>query len=328
MVLSASLFASAPSVQADFSFDTFIKAGSIDTLSCAAFTVKGACFWIKCTLIACNFDTTAIIEHYTPDVFVSVYDSKSPEKISRSITNTMTGILPWHSDGAEQTRMRDNKRMAINYRIADVYGSPSAQLLINILKELPLGLACDPGSTPYKPYFVSRSNPFFWNTGLIDGISNLAGRDRYIGERKDGTRNAFINKNLWGYLYPRTGVVLNQDHYKASAVIAQRSIDIVFNGAFGIYSDELDGSEGQWYRPSMSVEEWSTKEGKWQMLYPKYESGCHILGEERLKRPSDADMEGWGDRRSDDGDYIWHYWRRYECCQKPSGYSFIGKVRW
>lgn len=300
----------------------------MDALSCASIKLKGTCFWIKCTIFGCKFKSTAVIEHYTPDVFVSVYDSKSPEKISGKISDAMASILPWDTTGAEQTRKRDNTRIATNYRIADVFGSPSAQLLINVLEKLPLGLACKPGSTPYKPYMVSKTNPLFWNTGLVDGILNIGNRltfnQRTIGERRNGE----LNSTRWGGLYPRSGVVVNQDHYKASAVIAQRAMDIVTNGVFGIYRAQLDGPEGRWYLPALTIEEWMTRNGKWQMLYPQYETGCHILGEERLKRKTKSDIDGWSARRSDNGDYVWHYWRRYECCKKPSGYSFIGKIRW
>ncbi|WP_258313270.1 TIGR03756 family integrating conjugative element protein [Alteromonas sp. KUL42] len=326
LVIGASALISPP-VRADVSFDDFIKAGSTDTLSCAAFELKGTCFWMKCDLSGCSVKTTAVIEHYTPDVFVSIYDSESPEPISGGFSDFATGWIS-NTTGTEHAQKGDHSRVANTYRLADVYGSPSSQLLINLLESLPLGLACEPGSTPFKPYFISRSNPWFWNTGLVDGLLNFTGRNRFIGEREDGQFNAGYDTTRWGFLYPRAGVVLNHDHFKASSVIAQRSMDIVFNGAFGLYRASLDGPEGQYYLPEMEIEEWSSDKGKWQMLYPNYESECHIFGDKTVKEPTETDIEGWSDYRSEDGDYVWHYWRKYECCKRPDGYFFLWKVKW
>lgn len=294
--------------------------------------MRGFCVWIKCTLVYCTTTSNAYIEHYTPDAIVTVYDQigRSPESTSGQITKAMSGVFGATS-GAQQERRPDNsnQRSANHYRIADVYGSPAAYALTELLGQLEMASACETTVTPYMPYFVSSTNPLFWNSGLADSLLNpidsATGHFRYIGERQDGQR---VASTRWGWLYPRVGVVTNHDHYKASATIAQRAMDIVFNGTFGIYNQNLGDEEKPWYKPTNKIDEWSTDEGKWQMLYPRYQSTCHVMGDVNLKNISGADSEGWSDFRSTDGDYAWHYWRRYECCKQPSGYSFLFKVRW
>lgn len=323
---------SAPAVKAGVSLDDILKSGTTDSLSCAAFRVRGFCVWIKCTIVYCTTTSNAYIEHYTPDAIVTVYDQigRSPEEVSGKITKSMSGIFGTTS-GAQQERRQDdhNQRVANHYRIADVYGSPAAYALTELLGQFEFASACETTITPYMPYFVSSTNPIFWNSGLVDNLLNpidsITNHHRYIGERKDGQKMA---DTRWGWLYPRVGVVTNHDHFKASATVAQRAMDIVFNGTFGIYNQNLGDEQKKWYVPTNKIDEWSTAEGKWQMLYPKYESKCHVLGDVSLKNKSESDLEGWSDRRSSDGDYAWHYWRRYECCKRPSGYSFLFKVRW
>jgi integrating conjugative element protein (TIGR03756 family) len=330
-LITASLF-SPTGVTAGVTLDDILKSGTTDALSCAAFKVRGFCVWIKCTLVYCTTTSNAYIEHYTPDAIVTVYDQigRSPESTSGQITKAMSGVFGATS-GAQQERRPDNsnQRSANHYRIADVYGSPAAYALTELLGQLEMASACETTVTPYMPYFVSSTNPLFWNSGLADSLLNpidsATGHFRYIGERQDGQR---VASTRWGWLYPRVGVVTNHDHYKASATIAQRAMDIVFNGTFGIYNQNLGDEEKPWYKPTNKIDEWSTDEGKWQMLYPRYQSTCHVMGDVNLKNISGADSEGWSDFRSTDGDYAWHYWRRYECCKQPSGYSFLFKVRW
>lgn len=300
-----------------------IEAGiTADFSSCYDFKVKGVCVWIKCTIFGCKTKSTVYIEHFTPDGIVSVYQDfdNSPFNWGGTVSS-LFGDLYGGTTGKEVNSDRNQKKQ-YTYRHADVYGSPAAQATTSFLSEM--GLSCEAGSTAFQPYFVSASNPVFWYTGFIDSLSNLGDMNRWVGERKDGQTRQ-LNSELWGNLFPRTGININLDHYKSSGVIAQRAIDMVFNGGFLMYSKEFDGRKGSYYIPSEKVEEWNTKEGKWQMLYPKKEKQCHVLGQPNRKK-NESTGDGWQDRRSENGSYAWHYWRQYECCQKPKGYSLLFKV--
>ncbi len=325
------LIGSAPSIAEDEfnTLDLFTDSFDADFESCVDLQVKGACEWIRCTLFGCDFDTTTIIEHYTPDVVVSVYDDlgNSPYSDSDMFTGVISSLLGRNSNGG--AKAAKNRPSNVVSRHADIYGSAAALGLINLLEQLPLGLACEPGSTPLKPYFVSSSNPLLWYTGLIDSLMNLDQRlsTRHVVERQDGVQGSFITTApFWGNVFPRTGMVVQQDEYRASTVFAVRAVDILMNGnSFGLYRTELDGSEGRYYEPSDKFEEWSSHEGRFQMLYPTYENTCHIMADVAEKSNT---LDGWEDKRSTDGDYAWHYWRRYKCCKRPSGYTLLFKVEW
>lgn len=336
LMLSALLISS--SALADDSVSTvdlWTDSFNVDFSSCVTLEVKGFCEWIKCTWLGCKFKTTTVIQHYTPDVIVSVYDEigESPYGDSDMFTEIVSYLLGRDTNGGEKTPNRHNetrREASVISRHVDVYGSSAAWGLINLLSQMPMGLSCEPGSTILQPYLVTSSNPYFWYTPYIDTAMNLTEylKARYVTERREGDQGFIIPTDpLWGYIFPRIGSLVATDHYRASAVFAARAMDIVMNGnSFGLYTDSLDGKKGQYYIPSNSFEEWSEDEGKFQMLIPKRESVCHILGDENQKKKGETD--GYSDKRSENGDYAWHYWRRYKCCQKPKGYSFLFKVEW
>ncbi len=297
--------------------------------SCIEFEVKGACEWIKCSLFGCSFDTTTIVQHYTPDVVVSVYDviGNSPYSETDFLTRPISSLMGSESAGGEHGF--GNKPSHVVARHVDIYGSYASIGLTSVLSNLPLGLSCQPGSFPLEPYFVSSFNPFVWYTGFIDSLMNMDQllSNREVNERADGDQGSLISfAPSWGNIFPRTGMVVSQDHYRASAVFAARAMDILLNGNnYGHYKVSLEGRKDDYYMPSEKFEEWSSYEGRFQMVYPKYEDTCHILGDKSIKT---AGLDGWGDRRSSNGDYAWQYWRRYKCCKKPGGYSMLFKVEW
>lgn len=297
--------------------------------TCIEFEVKGACEWISCSLVSCSFKTTTIVQHYTPDVVVSVYDviGNSPYSETDFLTKPISSLMGRGTAGGEHGF--GNKPTHVVARHVDIYGSYASVGLTNILSQLPLGLSCEPGSFPLKPYFVSSFNPYLWYTGFIDSLMNMDQMlsNRELNERVDGDQGiSNSSAPFWGNIFPRSGMVVSQDHYRASALFAARAMDILINGnSFGHYKVSLDGREGRYYMPSEKFEEWSSYEGRFQMVYPKYEDTCHILGDESIKT---SGLDGWGERRSPNGDYAWQYWRRYKCCKKPGGYSMLFKVEW
>lgn len=320
-----------PSFSKNLSLDTIIEAGSSEGfLNCTDTIVVGACFWIKCTFVACSFNTSVMIKHYIPDVIVQVYDKPgdAPFSLSDPGTKLISSLLGSGTTGSDVTSV---KRTNVVARHSDVIGSPAAFVVAELLSQVPLGLSCDPGSTAMQPYFVSSSNPWFWYTGLFDTIYNATNLldGRFVGERVSGVDTGMfgsLGAATWGQLYPRTGMVSGTDHYRASAVIAQRTMDQVYDPLFGIYSQELDGRKGSYYIPSTKMSDSDDSEGYWQMLYPKQESTCHIFGD--VTEVDGLGLDGYASKRSSNGDYAWHYWRRYKCCQRPSGHSFLYKIEW
>lgn len=303
-----------------------------DFNSCTDLEFQGTCFWLVCKTFWCDVEASPWIKHYTPDVVVSTYDQKgaSPFKESNLFTKLLSSLLGSRANGGEMQSQHNNTRQKskVTYRLADVYGSPAAWTLNSWLSEF--YVACEPGSMVLQPYFVSSSNPLFWYSGMVESITNLDEiliGNKYIGERRDGQNPEIIKtKPFWGHLYPRVGVVQGYDHYRSSAVIAARAMDSVISGRYDIVNTSLDGKKGSYYEPANKFETHTSTYGKFQMLSPYKESGCHILGDESYKDNSNVD--GFSNRRSVNGDYAWHYWRRYKCCKKPSGGKFLYKVTW
>ncbi|KZN63397.1 TraU family protein [Pseudoalteromonas luteoviolacea] len=304
-----------------------------DFSSCTDFTLKGTCFWLVCKPF-CKVKPTPYIKHYSPDVVVSTYDSQgnSPFKGTNAITKVISLALGKGANGGEKSpkRKKGSKQdNSIIYRLADVYGSPAAWTLNSWLSNM--YVACEPGSTILQPYFVSSSNPVFWYSGLVDSVVNfdeIIKGDKYLAERRDGDNPEYVLKTqpFWGHVYPRVGALQGQDHYRANAVIAARAIDSVIEGRYDIFNTQLDGKQGSYYLPSEQFETHTTEHGKFQMLYPIKESGCHILGDSTLRE--NTTLDGFSKRRSSNGDYAWHYWRKYICCNRPSGGKFLYKVTW
>lgn len=312
-------------------FEIAQHALSSDFASCTDFAIQGTCFWLVCKAFYCKVKPSPWIKHYSPDVVVSTYNQQgaSPFKGSNTFTEIISYALGRNSNGGEKQTRRNNTRQESNvtYRLADVYGSPAAYTLNSWLSNF--YVACEPRTTILKPYFISSSNPVFWYSGLVDSVLNfdeiLIG-NKYIGERKDGESPEFIKtKPFWGHLYPRVGVVQGHDHYRASAVVAARAMDSVLSDRYDIFNTKMDGRKGKYYEPSEKFEVHSSEHGRWQMLYPQKERGCHILGDESIKELS---PDGFSDRRSTNGIYSWHYWSRMKCCNKPSGGKFLYKVTW
>lgn len=303
-----------------------------DFSSCTDFALKGTCFWLVCKPF-CKVKPTPYIKHYSPDVVVSVYDRKgsSPFKGTNTFTELISLALGKGANGGEKKPARkkgSRKNSSVSYRLADVYGSPAAWTLNSWLSNM--YVACEPGSTTLQPYFVSSSNPLFWYSGLVDSVVNfdeIIKSDKYIAERRDGDRPEYIKTQpFWGHVYPRVGAIQGQDHYRASAVIAARAIDSVIEGRYDIFNTQLDGRKGSYYLPAEKFEPNTSEYGRFQMLYPVKESGCHIMGDSNLK--DNNSLDGFSRRRSTNGDYVWHYWRKYICCNRPSGGSFLYKVVW
>lgn len=309
-----------------------VHALSSDFNSCTELRFQGVCTWLVCKTFWCKVEPSPWISHYSPDTVVSVYNQQGESLFegTNTFTEAISSVFGALANGGEkQTRNKKSRQSSdLTFRLADVYGSPAAWTLNYWLSEF--YVACEPRSTILQPYFVSSSNPFFWYSGLVDSVLNfdeiLLG-NKYIGERNNGDTPEFIKtKPFWGHVYPRVGVLQGHDHYRASAVIAARAMDSVLSGRYDLFNTSLDGAKGSYYEPTDEFETHTTEYGKWQMLSPKKESGCHVLGDIDFKK--EGEMDGFSDRRSDSGDYLLHYWGRIKCCKKPSGGKLLMKVVW
>jgi len=319
------------------------------SFNCVAWAPTGVCFWLKCRPFppSCSVKTSLKVRHYNPDAIVQVYQTPGDVPwdemsfVSEFAELGQSGITPANADrmtGQDRSSSKGkNKRKQsskIMSRHVDIIGSPGLFPVSEGLGSTEYG--CESGVQPYMPYFISTVDYFSWKFPYTEflNLATFVPGMREVGERKDGENETFLFTGRFGNVYPRIGSLMQNDTYKASAVFAQRAADIVTdNFALHLYQflGEKNSKQGWW--PPGQTKEWTSKEGKWQMLYPKAESKCHIFGEpstrEDVKVSSSGATnvlyDGYQKRRSDDGNYAWQFWRPYECCEKK-GQIFLYSI--
>ena len=318
------------------------------SLSCIGWAPTGVCFWLKCRVFppSCSVETSLKVRHYNPDAIVQVYQTPGDTPwgemsfVSDALSLGQSGATPANADrisskprNKEKGKDLRKQSAKIINRHVDIIGSPGLLLVSEVIGSMEYG--CESGVTPYMPYFVSTLDYYSWKYPYADWLklATFIPGMREVGERNDGENTSMLLTGKFGNVYPRVGSLVQNDTYKASAVFAQRAADIATDpSAMHIYTylGEKNSKAGWW--PPGQVKEYTSKEGKWQMLYPRAESACHIFGDPSTKEESslsgsevDAAYDGYQGRRSDDGDYVWQLWRPYECCEKK-GQVFLYSI--
>ncbi|MCF6204051.1 MAG: TraU family protein [Methylococcaceae bacterium] len=238
--------------------------------------------------------------------------------------------------GAIQTK--NNLRFNEN----NVVGSPAANVIRNTMKYTVPSIMggpflCKSTSVPLKPYFMSELDAIAWRKAELNlaDVVRTTPLSREIGSLSGSN----LTGNTWGAVIPRVGFVHQTEPVKASAVIAQRAIDLVTqpNQFPHIYTPygytgvrmfpappesyecgDGDGEQGPIFATCMrgtSFAQWMRAANEhsksWQMITPKESSQCIAFGSSDVK---------WGhDKNAEDGDYAWNYWRQYECCKPGPG---------
>lgn len=292
---------------------------------CINYCIVGICYFLFCTPVGCKINTSARISHYLPDLVVSVYDEpdENPwteyrEMMGNAEVATQEGILSSISgsdvSGGNLMPANENVNNQLRFKEASVVGNP----FITIAQEEYSGsYLCPSDATPYRPYFSSAFDYLGWRWGIPDRFNSAA---LIPGEREVGSRTTSnLLGNTWGAVYPRSGLILQQDDAKAAAVIAQRAVDIVTrDGQPHVYRPLSDDSEDGQIQAQNSAKKSqggsNEKRDHWQMISPKKDETCTAFGN------NDAD---WSKDRNPEGErqYVWNYWRSYECCiPKPGIY--------
>lgn len=285
------------------------------SVSCMDWQPTGVCFWLDCNLFICTIKTTLRVRHYLPDAVVSVY--KHPDNYPWKDVQMLRGAMDLGQSGSSPASLslRTSTKTAnspVQRRMVDVVGNPGSLITASVLSSA--GVGCDSQITPFKPYFLSDLDFFSWRfpaTELIEhSLDIFVPGKREVGFRQDGD-DSMLFTGRWGSVYPRNGSLMQMDDYKASAVFAQRAIDIATdNSAAHVYQQlEADKKPGVW--PPGQAHEAKSESGKWQMVYPEPEQECHIFGDESRWNTSLS----LKNKRSTSGDYGWVYWRPWECCE-------------
>lgn len=197
-------------------------------------------------------------------------------------------------------------------------------------------LLCPGTALPFTPYYLSAVDTVSWRIPWADVLTHAQdigkGMLPFAEDRPVlGAPTAWpgLGDGTWGGLYPRMGFVRNAHDGKVASVAAQRALDlllaqqgkdrlghlIVFNPDFPDTSD--------WRVVPYAYHASGIEGGVWQAVYPQASEQC-TSQLYQSKTPDDLDDDRSAPR-SPQQNYVWAFWRRYECCMNRNG-IFIGSV--
>ncbi len=148
---------------------------------------------------------------------------------------------------------------------------------------------------PYKMFIEGALCPSSGNGSL--GIRFLSEAD-CIQWREGKLEPSFsMSVGLWGRLYPRIGFNTHFSSLVSSALTGLRAVSIAGDPiGLHVVTSKLD------FMPDVMRD-------KIQMIYPN-KSACMPLGQ---------NLSTLNNLHSQDGRYVWIYWRYRECCRSASG---------
>jgi integrating conjugative element protein (TIGR03756 family) len=266
------------------------------------------------------------VKHYIPDYVISVYQASGEntwnEMSFLDIADSGWGLVsPFGlGSGTITSKDRSNSSTNITFKYATAIGNP----LASVWDTIGFGyFLCDSEANSYVPAFLSSGDGLMWRTHPIEAA--IYGPAQLLQQKNRITHPNASWPTKWGYLYPRTGFVVTTDDLKAASVVAYRTASIVTaQGNDANYhaanrpnmSDKT--SQGQWVPKTVQLN--NNSQGYFQMLSPRSESSCHLIGD--MGSNPTSSLERW---RSRGGNYAWNFWRPYKCCVKR-GSKLIGHV--
>lgn len=295
--------------------DTASIIASAASLSCANVRPVGVCYWLVCTPLGCEVDTSVKVGHYNPDPVVSATNGlgKLPWTEMRGVVagldNAGTGAVVTAMGGITAALARTGgiaagdagtpgRRRHLAYKEAQAVGHPAAGKIY-----------CPSSAQAFQPYSLSGLDAVGWRWQIPEALypESVAPGSREVGHWP---------ANTWGSVYPRSGWLAQADGPKAAAVLAQRVGDLVTrSGSPRIYTPLDSGgafyADGKLTWRAGPLRETEARTGTWQMLAPTASSSCAVFGKNDL-----ASLAGWsGGKLASNGDYAWTLWRPYACCE-------------
>ena len=281
--------------------DTGSITSSVLSPNCLAYRVVGICFWLLCTPFGCKVKTSTKVRHFIPELVVSSYATtgNNPWTEMATLSSPISGA----EGGGNLITLNTLRNNLPRFKNVDGIGHPGGWAATQLASQS--GYACASGATAFMPYYLSTLDSLAWRQGIPEILypESLMPGIREIGQQSSG--------NMWGNVYPRQGILVQPDDFKAAAVMAQRAGDVITrNGQPHVYLP-LTPTKRDGYWPPGPIVENDASTHKWQLLYPQVQSTCAIF-------PSDP-------VQSADGGYAWSLWRPYSCC-KREGQTFLFSI--
>lgn len=299
-----------------------VKQTMTSAISCMDWEVRGVCVWVSCIPIPplCTFSMSIKTKNFVPELVVQSYDRANDEPWSESkyINNALladadsswiaklieigTGAnlsgLEIRGGVSSSANKRDTR--SLYYKFLDAYGNPSL-IFFNKIVAKGLGLICGGQGQPFFPYFISNLDAVSWRWDIPEMFYPQSLMP-LVTSYDLGTTN-----NNYGPIYPRHGFMTSQDPIKASVLSAFRAVHFITRQNEPHIYKELPSSGGDGYWPAGPLTKEDGGTGAWQMLYPKATSSCVMFPYDENPPP---------DMRSENGGYLWNFWRSYKCCLK------------
>jgi integrating conjugative element protein (TIGR03756 family) len=278
--------------------------------SCLHYRVLGTCYWQYLQVT----NTTLYIEHYLPDVVVTVFDqpknnawvemrdSLDPtvQAAEANIVKSITG----DEVGYGRHSATNLTEQQVFFKEAEVIGNPALSA-IDQEQLLPST------TTPLMPYYQSMLDAAMWR-----GFPPLATPEQIVALAQDFTRRIGVFPSIWGGAFPIEGKVNASDEVKASAVIAQRAVNLlsttvplhVYQGVSNVCGEACDASDFHE----------NDENTQFQRIYPEPETSCSVLGKSLNYGDSSLMAKA-------QGAYVWVVWRHYQGCIQGVG-QYIGRT--
>lgn len=273
---------------------------------CLQYRITGICYWLLCTPVGCTVKTSVKVKHNIPELVVSSYNHPS-DNPWREMALADAGASGALSGGDTNPRIT-NSKTKIRFKDSAAIGHPADAAFTQLLSAY--GYSCSSNMVPFQPYFLSALDVLAWRSGAPEML--------YPEALTPGVREVGQPGDLWGNVYPRAGALGQTHDYKAGAVIAQRTADIVTRaGQLHVYLPLVPPSRPGYWPPS-PVMEGKPGNHNWQMLAPLMSTTCAIF-------PDRSVTGTYADRLSESGAYAWTLWRPYSCCQRR-GQTFLGST--
>lgn len=290
-------------------------------LSCMDWEVRGICIWMTCLVPPlCTFSASTKVKNFVPELVMQSYDRANGEPWTESQdinqvsqgdadSNWVTTIISWIEDvnvedlgirGGITTETKEDHHANLHFKLVDAYGNP-ALIAYNALARSSFGLVCAGQSTPFYPYFISNLDSIAWRWDIPEMFYPQA----WLPLVTVWDLGSAINN--YGPIYPRHGFMTAQDPLKAAVLSAFRAAHFITRTGEPHLYFTIDTPEQDGYWPAGPLDKDDEETGMWQMLYPYTDDSCEIF-------PYDGNPPG--NRRSEDGSFIWNFWKSYKCCER------------
>ena len=211
---------------------------------CVQYQIVGVCYWLFCSPFGCSVRTSAKVRHFRPDLVVSAYSvtGQNPWTEISPLSSPLPGIA---EAGGDTNPRAVGQHSKVRFKNADAIGFPAGDALANFFAQF--GYVCAPSSQPFLPYFLSTLDAIAWRSGVPEMF--------YPEALTPGLREVSKDGDMWGNIYPRAGALSQTHDYKAGAVIAQRTADLVTRSGQSHVYIPLTASSHDGYWPPDPVTE-------------------------------------------------------------------------